>query len=130
RKTFTKENPNAECRTKAILSSFFDFQILAFWLWLRISDFGFPSDFGFRISGCSSRRSPLRRWGDCPLSFMPYVSCFAKIHNFLSDIGGVVGDPFEALRDDHQVQATVDGVRILYHLPGQLAMNFFIQSIY
>ncbi len=56
---------------------------------------------------------------------MPDVLGFAEIDDFLSDVGGVVSDAFEAAGGDHQVEAAGNNFAVVHHVFGQFLGDFF-----
>src|SRR6266404_510418 len=81
--------------------------------------------FGFMILEESSQRSVLQ----FHFSTVPNVVSFVKIDYFFGDIRSMVGNPFETLNDDHEVEAALDRVRLLGHAVRQIAVELLIDRI-
>lgn len=57
------------------------------------------------------------------------VARFVKVDDFFRDVGGVIADALEIVRDAHQAESTGDGGRTFNHETGQFAVELLVEGV-
>src|SRR4051812_32448378 len=63
-------------------------------------------------------------------SAVPNITAFIKVDHLFSNIRGVIGNSFQALRNDHQVQTSRDRRRPFYDITDKFPVKLLIDGVY